>query len=435
MAADSSSASTPASTGKASACSLPPDKVFSIQIGSELFRLSGASIASDAPSYFSRFFEEQLRFVDSANVRTLYIDRDPTTFQDIARHLQGYHVQPRDGTQFVKLFADAQFYTLPRLMSQLFESEIFIQIGDRHFQIPRDIFSSPGDSPNFFTLGFGAFFASPTEVFPGLDRVGLLRPPAIVPPSVPNRSAEVFAELLHLLRGYPLHIRNAEHRAELLRDCRYFHLRGLEQKLIPHRIDYNPYRARTEIVVRLEDVRPSGVQYKPDPTGRPGAGLIMYARPFVDEAPADLVLETPDASTIVNRRHCRAEFLGLTKSRVVSLLQVIAKKMNLANGQFDATSPLGIRWDRATDLMVDGESNPAGFTLSPSDAGLDTPPAKRARTDGASDANTEILLVRTGQWRLEIEEDSNGTQKAVFFAIKLDIWTESRVRNQHQQFL
>lgn len=42
-----------------------------------------------APSYFSRFFEEQLRFVDSSNVRTLYIDRDPATFQDIARHLQG----------------------------------------------------------------------------------------------------------------------------------------------------------------------------------------------------------------------------------------------------------------------------------------------------------------------------------------------------------
>lgn len=89
-------------------CSLPPEKVFPIQIGSELFRLSGASLASDgqcplqrrvcqtqtdppaAPSYFSQFFEDQLRQSgDTANVRTLYIDRDPATFQDIARHLQG----------------------------------------------------------------------------------------------------------------------------------------------------------------------------------------------------------------------------------------------------------------------------------------------------------------------------------------------------------
>ena len=46
MAADSNVA-TPASAGKSPACTLPADKVFSIQIGSELFRLSGASIASD----------------------------------------------------------------------------------------------------------------------------------------------------------------------------------------------------------------------------------------------------------------------------------------------------------------------------------------------------------------------------------------------------
>ena len=34
-------------SGSNSPCSLPPEKVFSIQIGSDLFRLSGASISSD----------------------------------------------------------------------------------------------------------------------------------------------------------------------------------------------------------------------------------------------------------------------------------------------------------------------------------------------------------------------------------------------------
>ena len=91
---------------------LPPRKVFPIQIGDKLFRLSGASISSDAPSYFSQFFEEQLRQNEGAdNVRTLYIDRDPATFEDISLHLQGYHVEPRDGPHFVKLFADAQFFS------------------------------------------------------------------------------------------------------------------------------------------------------------------------------------------------------------------------------------------------------------------------------------------------------------------------------------
>jgi hypothetical protein len=69
-----------------------------------------------APSYFSQFFQCQLKTAeengdDSNTVRTLYIDRDPVTFKDISLHLQGYHVQPRDGSHFVKLFADAQFYS------------------------------------------------------------------------------------------------------------------------------------------------------------------------------------------------------------------------------------------------------------------------------------------------------------------------------------
>jgi hypothetical protein len=73
---------------------------------------------SRAPSYFSSFFRCQLDDAqknkeadeEAPGVRTLYIDRDPVTFQDISRHLQGYHIQPRDGSHFVKLFADAQFY-------------------------------------------------------------------------------------------------------------------------------------------------------------------------------------------------------------------------------------------------------------------------------------------------------------------------------------
>ena len=69
-----------------------------------------------APSYFSQFFQCQLEAArdngDTSNsVRTLYIDRDPVTFKDISLHLQGYHISPTDGSHFVKLFADAQFYS------------------------------------------------------------------------------------------------------------------------------------------------------------------------------------------------------------------------------------------------------------------------------------------------------------------------------------
>lgn len=72
---------------------------------------------SAAPSYFSQYFRCQLAQAaetgedPSTAIRTLNIDRDPVTFRDIALHLQGYHIQPRDGTHFVRLFADAQFYS------------------------------------------------------------------------------------------------------------------------------------------------------------------------------------------------------------------------------------------------------------------------------------------------------------------------------------
>lgn len=322
-------------------------------------------------------------------------------------------------------------------MSQLFESECFIQIGDRHFQIPRDIFSSPGDTPNFFTLGFAAFFASPSEVFPGLDRQGLLRPPAIIPPSVPNRSADVFDELLHLLRGYPLHIRNEDHRAALLRDCRYFHLRGLEQKLIPYQKATNPFSQRSEIVIRLEDVRPSGIQSAQDlPSGTvPTEGIVTYKRPFVDEDGADLVLEIGDESSLINQQTMRADFLGLTKKRIESLLQTVGKKMDLP----DSHPPLGqvpikIRIDRETDLMVDGDKDSQYLSMgSKIETGVEgAPPTKRPRLDGTADGP---WIVRTGQWRLQVQLGPSGMYQVALIAVKLDVYTSAQVRNRSRTFL
>lgn len=95
---------------------LPAEKAFAIQIGWKLFRLSGTSIMSDgklkhsswgiwiyaeppkAPSYFSTYFEEQLRLAEqgAGEMKTLFIDRDPDTFEDICRHLQGIILNSRN---------------------------------------------------------------------------------------------------------------------------------------------------------------------------------------------------------------------------------------------------------------------------------------------------------------------------------------------------
>ncbi|KAK2783456.1 hypothetical protein FQN53_009219 [Emmonsiellopsis sp. PD_33] len=429
-----------------------------------------------------KFFEEQLRNnEDGATVRTLYIDRDPATFRDILMHLQGYHVRPHDGGHFVRLFADAQFYSLPRLISQLFESEMFIQIGDRHFQVPRDIFSGPGDSPNFFTLGFAVFFANPSEVFPGLDRKGLLRPPSIAPPIVSTRSADVFAELLHMLRGYPIHIRNGEHRADLLRDCRYFHLRGLEQKLIPHSISYNLLRQKSEIVIRLEDIRQSGVQFVNDvlPSDRAASGgWVHYARPFVDDTSHELIVEIGNERTFIDLSSMRADFHGLTKARISSLFQVVANKMNLptnaplgllmksggasAQTASPGRTPLSedrvkIRIDAEAEVTVDGERYDCDWTefnrassttpaVTTGRSGFDAQnpsqpqgqgAAKRKRRDSVDDGGEWV--VHRGQWRLRVQANaqdiSGGAMEIVFTAVKLQAFTGQRGRNSMRGFL
>ncbi|KAK3386593.1 hypothetical protein B0H63DRAFT_540565 [Podospora didyma] len=482
---------------------LPHERVFPIQIGSELFKLSGASISSDvrqltlsAPSYFSEYFQCQIKRAEEngenvANaIRTLYIDRDPVTFRDISLHLQGYHVQPRDGTHFVRLFADAQFYTLPKLMSRLYEESIFTSIGHREFQIPRELFTDPGNSPNFFSLGFAIFFSNSDELFPGLDRKDLLRPPSIVPPSVPYRSAETFAELLHLLRGYPVAIRDETHRAELLRDCRYFNFKGLEQKLIPHSISFNLARRREEIVLRLKDILKSGITIANEPTHSDHlAAWVTYARPFVDDRPYELVLEIGDENTRLQfgpGSRIRAEFFREARTRISKLFEVIATKLNLP----PTTQPLGllmskggassqpptpgntplsedlvrVTLDSEASVMLDGKPWAAeedyglffgggGNLSAPSSAGgpaggQDSPmsntaplslPFKRRRVDSHAPGggSGEEWIIRSGQWRLRIQGAKNGKAavECVLVAVKLDALSSEQARNAQRPFL
>lgn len=137
-----------------------------------------------------------------------------------------------------------------------------------------------------------------------------------------------------------MRIRDKDHRAELLRDCRYFNLRGLEQKIIYHDISYNAERGTSEIIIRLEDIRQSGVKFVEDvsPSDRsPLGGWVNYSRPFVDETSYEIIVEIGDESTRIDFRSMRADFYGDVKARIASLFQVVANKMNLPTN-----APLGL---------------------------------------------------------------------------------------------
>lgn len=351
-------------------------------------------------------------------------------------------------------------------MSQLYEESIFISIGHRDFQIPRELFSDPGNTPNYFSLGFAVFFSTPSELFPGLSREGLLRPPSIIPPSVPNRSAETFTEILHLLRGYPVHIRNDEHREELLRDCRYFHLKGLEQKLIRHDISYNLSRHKDEITLRLEDVRQSGISIVPPSEASNGLiGWVNYARPFVDDKAYELILEIGGECSRLHLHNMRVEFSGDGKARISRLFEVIATKLNLPT-----TQPLGLlmksggassapaspgntpisedhvkvvfdcdvwvqldgkEWKREKD-DIEGSS----VAESPASSATGYPPIKRRRIEMAT-GDDESWIIKTGQWRLKVQQAPRVKRgmECVLVAVKLDAISGEVARNARRSFL
>lgn len=147
-----------------------------------------------------------------------------------------------------------------------------------------------------------------------------------------------------MLRGYPVNIRDEGHRQELLRDCRYFNFKGLEQRLIPHDKGFNQARGREEIVLRLRDILKSGISVVNEPVvGDPLAGWVNYARPYVDDKPMELVLEIGEEGTRLHfggpgGKEVRAEFFKDIKARVAKLFEVVATKLNLPS----STQPLGL---------------------------------------------------------------------------------------------
>jgi hypothetical protein len=394
---------------------------------------------------------------------------------------------------------DADDPPVPRLTAQLFSSTIYIRIGDEEFQIPRDLFSNPGDSPNYFSLGFSIFFTTPTEVFPGLSQRTLLRPPSILPPCIPNRSAKTFADLLHILKGYPVEVKSEDHRAEMLRDARYFHLKGLEQRLIPHSISYNLARKRTEIIIRLEDIRQSGISFVADgaagqttedaspassTSGTPnGPGWIYYQRPYVDSEAYTLIVEVAGSeSTFLSvapgsssspARIGRAMFHKQTLARVTSLFSVIANKMNLP-----ITQPLGlmmmergagvaslpvspgntgvseervkVRIGADADVTVDGkrwivgededdDEDVSEMDIDPSESSRYT--RKKRKRGVEEDDDGEEWVLKKAQWRLRVQPLTGGVQagrsgmEVILGAVKIEAYSNERARNVAREFL
>lgn len=117
---------------------LPHSRVYQIQVGSKLFKLSGASLSSDSPSYFTEYFSKQ----DNQS-KVLYIDRSPEVFEYISKHLQGYYIQVDDPELNTYLASDAFYFGLMRLTEILTKDYYYIRVGNLPFKVPKSIIHSP----------------------------------------------------------------------------------------------------------------------------------------------------------------------------------------------------------------------------------------------------------------------------------------------------
>lgn len=202
----------------------------------------------------------------------------------------GYAYVPQDDIEYAHILSDARYFHLPKLTKQLMTSEVFLRVGGTPFRLQRLIFSSAGNDVNYFTVGFKMYFGLPSEYMAQTQKEdqAYLRPAPIACPSVPNRSGKLFGDLVTILEGASLHIRDSDHQKKLLQEARFYRFLGVEQHLIEHRITFNRCRNASEIVMNLADIKPAGLSIQ-----RVGCGLqtVHYARPYVDITPRELVFQ------------------------------------------------------------------------------------------------------------------------------------------------
>lgn len=267
---------------------LPHRKMYTLQIGNERFVLSGASLSSDAPSYFTNYFS------NSANAdKVLFIDRSPNVFKHIYAHLQGYHLEIEDAETFTGLYSDVLYYNLPQLRQIIVNSDYYYaNVGGESIKIPKRILNTPGNTPNFFTISNGAMYRDLTGL---ISNMKWIRPPPQASTSL-NRCPILFKELVNVLQGVEPEIRSPEHRKSLIKEARYYRFNGLVEKLMNVKIVYNAWRQREEIVVPLECIDLRCLV--------PSEEYVGYKRMYTEEPPRVLLVKVTDPDLIY---HASAE--------------------------------------------------------------------------------------------------------------------------------
>lgn len=294
---------------------LPHEKIYSIQVGTKEFRLSGASLSSDAPSYFTAFFLNP----ENEN-KILFIDRSPQVFEKIYYHLQGYHVTCEEAHEYYYIWLDAFYFGLKRLQQFLLTEDTYAVVGSKSFKIPRVLFTRSNNYPNYFSISFDSLLTDNKNI---ISSKSMIRPPPQRPVTAANRSPQLFEDLLELLAGNNTVVKDDVHRELLIKECKYYRFKELEQRLVKHKIVDNPF-VGPEIILNLFDLQTKG--FVKGPGNYDSETPLKYTRPFITrEQPRSLLIQIDRAPG------CQCK-LVLNRTSQISLLVCTGKIANQLSG-------------------------------------------------------------------------------------------------------
>ncbi|CCH40879.1 hypothetical protein BN7_413 [Wickerhamomyces ciferrii] len=229
---------------------LPHGKMYKLQVGDKLFILSGASLSSDAPSYFTNYF------LNNDEDKPLFLDRSPDVFNYIYQHLQGYHVEIPNCDVFTKLFSDSIYFNLPRLKELLQKDDYYhVEMINEHVKVPKKLLLTEGNYPNFFSVTFEALYRDLSEL---MISKNLIRPPPQAAPRL-NRDGGLLKDLIKLLQGIDIPFQCQDHKRLLIKEAKYYRFNTIVEKLgyehIFQSLDEKD-KGKEYIVVDLNDINP-----------------------------------------------------------------------------------------------------------------------------------------------------------------------------------
>ncbi|OBA19057.1 hypothetical protein METBIDRAFT_13807 [Metschnikowia bicuspidata var. bicuspidata NRRL YB-4993] len=408
---------------------LPHDMVYSIQVGYKLFQVSGASLLSDAPSYFTRFFDQP----GNAG-KTLFIDRSPLVFKKVYMHLQGYHISVDTDYEFVHLWQDAYYFCLTRLQKLLRDEPLIARVGDTLFKIPRVFLYGPGNHPNFFLIGMEGLSTKSTILN---SDVSLIRPPPQRPTLTINRSPILFADLLEIFRGNYEILRNDEHRTNLIKECRYYRFLQLEQAIIKHKIIRNPFTQKEDIILNLVNLNKAGIINLS--TSLEDEQPISYIRPYLRKEPRrHLIIQIDsdvdfDAKLIIPKTG-DLSFLVLTNrfaTKMSQVFELLAKTFSNDGGKTKLVLPCNLLDAAVTVNGIELKKSWFREFFGPlEEVPEDEPPHKRKRCDTGMKGEVVDFKLKQSLWRI-----TSRTDKLLLQAVSINAVSDQFNFNKSVEFL